>query len=132
MSFEGNTLVLSDENLLSGYQTTLQFDEACNVNLIPNFIFSGADYLNPSITVNQSNWNSTQEYVSSFSIQDFNENVSNVNVLIENIEDIHGNPLINPNQSDICSIDTRNPSTTGILLSEHPYIILRISITTHR
>ena len=109
---------MSDENLLSGYQTTLQFDEPCNVNLIPNFIFSGADYLNPSITENQSNWNSTQEYVSSFSIQDFNENVSNVNVLIDNIEDIHGNPLINPNHSDICSIDTRNPSADGILLSD--------------
>lgn len=118
MSFEGNTFVLSDENLLSGFQTTLQFDEPCNVSLIPSIIFSGADYLNPSITENQSSWNSTQEYVSSFSIQDFNENVSNVNVLIENIEDIHGNPLLNPNQSDICSIDTRNPSTSVLLLSD--------------
>ena len=118
ISFEGNTFILSDDNLLSGYQTTLQFDEPCNVNLIPSFIFSGADYLNPSITENQSNWNSTQEYVSSFSIQDFDENVSNVNVLIDNIEDIHGNPLINPTHSDICSIDTRNPSADGILLSD--------------
>lgn len=117
-SFLGDLPILSDNDLPNGYQCVVQFDEACNVNLAPNFVFSGIDYLNPTITENQSNWNSAQEYQATFNVADFNENVSSVDVLIENIRDEHGNPLLNPNQTGICSIDTKNPLTTGIFISD--------------
>ena len=117
-SFIGDLPILSDNDLSNGYQCVIQLDEDCNVNLSPTFVFSGIDYLNPTITENQSNWISAQEYQATFNVADFNENVSSVDVLIENIRDEHGNPLLNPNQSDICSIDTKNPLTTGIFISD--------------
>ena len=100
-SFIGDLPILSDNDLSNGYQCVIQLDEDCNVNLSPTFVFSGIDYLNPTITENQSNWISAQEYQATFNVADFNENVSSVDVLIENIRDEHGNPLLNPNQSDI-------------------------------
>ena len=112
--------IISDGDIPTGYQTIIELDEPCNTSQIPNFFFSGTNYFNSTINHNTQNstWNSTQEYQAEFNLTDFNENVASVDVLIENIEDVHGNPLLNPNGSNICSIDTKNPSSTVVIISD--------------
>ena len=119
-SISNGNSILSDIDIPTGYQALIQLDEPCNINLIPDFSFSGINYLNPTITTNTPNsaWNSTQEYQAYFNLADFNENVAAVDVLVQNIEDIHGNPLLNPNSNSICSIDTKNPIVSEVLLSD--------------
>ena len=112
--------IISDIDIPTGYQTSIEFDEPCNVGLNPNFDFSGINYIHSTINHNtlNSTWNSDQEYLADFNLIDFNENVASVDVLIQNIEDIHGNPLLDPNAINICSIDTKNPSSVEVLLSD--------------
>ena len=122
----------------SGYQTLIELNEPCNMSLTPDFFFSGTNYFNSTFNHNaqNSNWNSTQEYQANFNLADFNENVASVDVLIQNIEDIHGNPLLNPNGINICSIDTKNPNPTEVLLSDtiiniedSQYTTLRVTLS---
>ena len=119
-SISSMNFILSDIDIPSGYQTLIELNEPCNMSLTPDFFFSGTNYFNSTFNHNaqNSNWNSTQEYQANFNLADFNENVASVDVLIQNIEDIHGNPLLNPNGINICSIDTKNPNPTEVLLSD--------------
>jgi len=112
--------VINDDGIAPGTHADIQLNEECKVSLAPDFTFYGTNYLNPTFTFDawNSDWISGTEFSAVFSIFDYNEEVDSVHLMIENIEDIHGNPLSNPNMLNIVSIDTKNPSLTAVVLSD--------------
>lgn len=120
ITISNNTNVISDEDIPLGFETSFQLNEACRIDMDPGFLFSGIDYLNPTIVYEPtgSGWSSNSEYTAGFNVFDYNEEISSVDLMIENIEDLYGNPILNPSQLDLLAIDTENPALNSVTLTD--------------
>ena len=112
--------MINDDITSSGLSATFVFTEDCNIATQPMVSFSGSGYSNESITMNNSisSWFSPSSFNAILNADDFNENVESVDITIEEIKDIHGNPLTNPFHPDKLSIDTKNPFIESLLISD--------------
>ncbi len=112
--------VLTDDEVAFGYSIELQMSETCNSSLNPLINFSGANYTNSSLNLNQSlsEWNSDSSYVAFYNVIDFDEEVDSIFAFISNIEDSYGNPIIALVDSFVGQIDTKNPKVINIDLSD--------------
>lgn len=112
--------LVNDEITESGLSATFIFTEHCDTGTEPNISFSGIGYSNESIEMNNisSAWFNTLSFNAMLNANDFNEEVESIDLNIEGIKDIHGNPLTNPFHPDRLSIDTKNPFIDSLLVSD--------------
>ena len=111
LSIEIDHALINDEITNSGLSATFLFTEDCDMGYQPSISFSGTGYNNESIIMNNSNstWFSPFSFNAILDASDFNEEVESVDLNINTIKDIHGNPLTNPFHPDKLTIDTKNP-----------------------
>ena len=93
--------------------------EPCMTNEMPQIDFFGENYINPTLIadLNNSVWLSSISHKAYLNLIDFNEEIEVVHFEINNIKDIHGNPLSNSVPIETIEIDTRNPSISNINIS---------------
>lgn len=103
--------LINDEITSSGLSATFIFTEDCDMSNQPSISFSGIGYNNESIAMNNgsSGWFSPFSFNAILNANDFNEEVESIDLNIDGIKDIHGNPLTNPFHPDKLTIDTKNP-----------------------
>ena len=111
LTIEIDHALVNDEITSSSLSATFVFTEDCDTGNQPSISFSGTGYNNESITMNNSSssWFNPFSFNAILSASDFNEEVASVDLNIDAIKDIHGNPLTNPFHPDKLSIDTKNP-----------------------
>lgn len=120
LTFSISDSLVNDSHVSTGCEVTILLSEPCNTNTIPTFNFSGTDYLNASLTSisTGSNWFSETNYLAQISLSDFEEEADSIDVSIQNLTDIHGNPLYNPLQTNVIEIDTKNPFISNLSISD--------------
>ena len=103
--------LINDEITSSGLAATFVFTEDCDMSNQPTISFSGIGYNNESIAIDNSSsgWFSPVSFNAILNANDFNEEIESIDLNIDLIKDIHGNPLTNPFHPDKLSIDTKNP-----------------------
>ncbi len=97
----------------------IEFDEAMNLDSIPELLFIDQDPLENSLLYNQlqSVWVSSTEIHIVYDLLLANEELFNISLSLENFSDAAGNELANAEVEDAFTIDTKKPDVTSILPS---------------
>ena len=120
LTIEMDHTLINDDITSSGLSATFVFTEDCDWNNHPSISFSGSGYNNESLSMdnNSSGWLSPSSYNAILNANDFNEDVESIDLNIDAIKDIHGNPITNPFHTNILSIDTKNPFVEYVYLTD--------------
>ncbi|MDG1735415.1 MAG: T9SS type A sorting domain-containing protein [Crocinitomicaceae bacterium] len=120
LSLNPNVDILTDTHINESISATLLMSEPCMTNEMPQIDFFGENYINQTLIadLNNSVWLSSISHKAYLNLIDFNEEIEVVHFEINNIKDIHGNPLSNSVPIETIEIDTRNPSISNINISD--------------
>ena len=120
LSLNPNVNTLTDIHVLEGGAITLLMSEPCKTDLMPQINFFGENYINPTLSQDNNNsiWLSPISHKAQMNVADYNEEIDAVQFEINNIIDIHGNPLSNSLPVETIEIDTRNPGISNIIFSD--------------
>ena len=120
LSLNPNVNTLTDIHVIEGGAITLLMSEPCKTELMPQITFFGENYINPTLSQDNINsiWLSPISHKSHLNVADYNEEIDAVQFEINNIIDIHGNPLSNSFPLETIEIDTKNPGISNIVFSD--------------
>ncbi len=115
-SITTNYTTVNDGVTSQNLELTLTFDEACDTVFVPGLVFSGTNYLNPTLTANLplSNWIDDTTYVAVFDAVDFDEWVDTISIAISNVTDLRSNAIAPTNETAPFIIDTENPTIVSV------------------
>ena len=121
LNFEVNNPILSESNVGSeAVQFTISYSEPMNTDSIPEVIFTGANPLVNSLSLNSeaSFWENDSIYIQIYDLVDADEELPAIDILPATAYDQAGN-LLTPNiQVSVLGIDTRKPELDEISISE--------------
>ena len=120
LTIEIDHALINDETTNSGLSATFVFTEDCDMGNQPSISFSGVGYNNASLSMDNSSsgWFSPFSFNAILNADDLNEDIESIDLNIDEIKDIHGNPLTNPFHPDKLSIDTKNPFIESMLTAD--------------
>lgn len=100
-------------------QVTITVDEEADTDAIPVVEFVASEDVSASLfyTSEESSWLNENTFVAVFALIDNNEEVDNIGINITGIKDAAGNDQIAYSATDVFSIDTRNPESVDISVS---------------
>lgn len=115
-NLQPNYSIISDAATQQNFALTLTFDETCDQTSTPSLLFSGTNYVNPTLSVNSglSEWLNDSMYVTSFDVTDFNEFVDGISVMVSNVSDLHENLMDVLTLPTPFVIDTKNPTLVSV------------------
>lgn len=118
VSIQSNYSTINDAVTIQNLVLTATFDENCDTSLSPTFVFSGTNYLNPTLSLNTtlSGWEDDTTYSAYYSSVDFDELVDTISIEVANVSDIRANMMDNSTMASPFDIDTENP----VILSVTP------------
>lgn len=92
-------------------EVNIEFDEPMNSSVTPVIVFSGND---PSGTLQfnaaLSSWVNDSNFNAVFDVNDINEELSGIEVSVEQANDANGNNQVNTAATELFQIDTKNPT----------------------
>lgn len=111
-SYQSNIALVNDPSTSQVLSITLVFDEPCDTAIVPSIQFSGANYLNPTLTLQggSSTWLNDTTYEAHYDLTDFNETVDNITMSVLISTDTQGNPMDSVGLAAPFEIDTENPA----------------------
>ena len=120
LSLNPNVSPLTDIHVLEGGAITMLMSEPCKTELMPQITFFGENYINPTLSQDNINsiWLSPISHKAHLNVADYDEEIDAVQFEINNIIDIHGNPLSNSLPLETIEIDTKNPGISNIVFSD--------------
>lgn len=112
ISLQSNYSTLNDAVTTQNLILTVIFDETCDTSLMPSFLFTGTNYINPTLSLNPllSEWTDDSTYTAYFSSIDFDELVDSISIDLTNINDSRANMMDNASVASPFNIDTENPT----------------------
>ncbi|WP_420578516.1 hypothetical protein [Ekhidna sp.] len=113
-------LITDSETGGTGFNITVTFDEPMiddgSQDPVISFDNGGEDPSSTLTSESGTNWPDNQTFVVTYNVADANEVLADVDVLVSGGQDLAGNAITatNTDQNDLFSIDTQNPSITGV------------------
>ncbi|WP_420578515.1 T9SS type A sorting domain-containing protein [Ekhidna sp.] len=113
-------LITDSETGGTGFNITVTFDEPMiddgSQDPVISFDNGGEDPSSTLTSESGTNWPNNQTFVVTYNVADANEAIADVDVLVSGGQNLVGNGITatNTDQNDLFSIDTQNPSITGV------------------
>ena len=98
---------------VTSFTLMVTYSEDMDTGINPNITFPTGDPSN-TITFNSGNWSNNTTYIATYTVNDGNEEVRDIDVTVENARDGIGNTQIIFTQSDLFSIDNQSPATPSV------------------
>jgi len=114
-------LSINDEGVGAGQLSLLiDFSEACNTALTPEFIISSETDLSETLVVSEteSQWLNEFTYEAIFDVFDQELEAEEISLELSNVEDLLGNTLASYQSLTALNVDTRNPVLTNVTVND--------------
>ncbi len=120
--------VVPDFSIVNDFQTAgglllidFTFSESCDIALIPEISLNHADDLSASFSFSTENsfWTSQTTYTAAFEMSDNNQEAFGIGISVDNIGDLAGNVLQPVIVENLITLDTKNPVTSAVSLSDN-------------
>lgn len=120
-SVTSNLTFVSDETVANDMLfLTFEMSESCDVSIAPMISLSAT--IDPSssaiFNLSSSYWNNGNEFVAAFDLVDEGIELEDIDATIDNLTDNFGNPFTADSREDLFSIDTKNPATIDLIVSD--------------
>ncbi|MBV6626409.1 MAG: hypothetical protein KI793_26320, partial [Rivularia sp. (in: Bacteria)] len=103
-----STPTISDST--TTFELTVEYSEEMDISVNPVITIENTQN---TISLTGGSWNSdSKTYIATYSVADANEELSNIDITVENAEDKFGNLQQSFTQQDVFSIDNRNPGVS--------------------
>ena len=118
-SWSVNYPEVTDATVAQELSIQFDFNEACDMSLIPFIDFVSVDLVNPTLNLNSltTGWTNDTTYVANYSVTDFDETVPVIVTKLANVNDIHFNEM-DTVSTNMFMIDTENPLITSAVSSD--------------
>ena len=110
---QANPVVIADATVASGFSLVLSYSEAMKAAPVPTITFTPD--VSGTLHFTSGTWSADgKQYTANYSVTDAGVTVPAVGVSITGAEDLVGNLQVSFSQPNVFSIDTQNPTVTGV------------------
>ncbi len=102
-----STPTISDST--TSFTLTVEYSEDMDTGINPDITIEN---LQNTITFDSGSWNDAKTYIATYTVTDANEELTNIDVTVENAQDKVGNIQTGFTKDDLFSIDNQNPGVT--------------------
>ena len=117
---QANPVLIADAAVPSGFSLVVSYSEAMKAAPAPTITFSPD--VSSTLHFTSGTWSADgKQYTANYSVTDAGVSVSGIGVSVSGAEDLAGNLQVSFSQPNVFSIDTQNPTVTG--LQANPVLI---------
>ena len=110
---QANPVLIADATVASGFSLVVSYSEAMKAAPVPTITFT--QDVSGTLHFTSGTWSADgKQYTANYSVTDAGVTVPAVGVSITGAEDAAGNLQVSFSQANVFSIDTQNPTVTGV------------------